>query len=437
MNRRDFLKTTGVGLTALTIPTIAVSNEEEDMLAGAEVRIKKHRKARITLNLTDRNGDPIKSSTPIQVEQTRHKFLFGCNIFKLNQCNTDADNVAYAERFSDLLNYATLPFYWWEYERNQGKPQDQRTLDLAGWCKAHRITTKGHPLAWNFVQPPWIGKDDPETALHLQLKRIARCVDKFAGDIDIWDVVNEATHYDRSICMKHAPTLTQAITNMGVGEYVRQAFTAARTAGPNATLLINDYRTDPDYENKVITKLVHANGKAMYDAIGIQSHMHGNYWGAKRAWDVCDTFSKYNVPLHYTETTVVSGPKSNNGWLTTAEGETIQAKVVSEFYTTLFSHPSVEAIAWWDFSDQDAWQGAPAGLIRADMSLKPAYHQLKDLIKDKWWTKTQCLTGLQGNIEFTGFLGEYQLSTTLNGRKVTATFALDKSTGETLEVKLV
>lgn len=438
MNRRDFLKTTGVGLTtlALTTPSLAQSQEGEDILADADARIEKHRKARITLNLVDPNGNPIKASTPIRVEQTRHKFLFGCNIFKLNRCKTHEENEAYADRFKALLNFATLPFYWWDYERTQGSPNDQRTSDIIAWCKANRITTKGHPLAWNYIQPPWLTAHDTEAAMRLQLKRIARCVNKFAGDIDIWDVVNEATHHDRPFCKERAPVLTRAITDMGVEEYIRQAFNTARKANPGATLLINDYRTDPAFEKKVITKLVDASGKAMYDVIGIQSHMHGKYWGAKRAWNVCDTFAKYHVPLHYTETTVVSGPKSDSAWATTAKGEATQARAVSEFYTVLFSHPAVEAITWWDFTDQNAWQGAPAGLIRADMSPKPAYDRLTDLIKGTWWTKTRCVTGPRGTMDLAGFLGDYQLSATVNGRRLTAHVTLDKNVKDPVKLTL-
>jgi GH35 family endo-1,4-beta-xylanase len=438
MNRRDFLKATGVGLTtlAMTGPAVAQQSEAQDILAGADARIDQHRKGQVTLRLTDPNGNPVKASTPVQVEQTRHKFLFGCNSFKLNQCNSSADNEAYAERFKALLNFATLPFYWWNYERNQGRPNDERTREIATWCKANRITTKGHPLAWNYIQPPWLAKDDPAAAMRAQLQRIARCVETFAGDIDIWDVVNEATHYDRQFCVENAPTLTQAITDMGVGDYVRQAFAAARKAGPHATLLINDYRTDPAYENKVISKLVTPEGKALYDVIGIQSHMHGGVWSTKRTWEVCDTFAKYHVPLHYTETTVVSGPKTEAGWKTTARGEDTQAQAVVDFYTTLFSHPAVEAITWWDFTDQNAWQNAPAGLVRADMSAKPAYDRLLDLIKGEWWTKTQCITKPEGKLDVTGFLGDYQVSATVNGRRLIGTFTVDRGVQDAIELKL-
>ena len=80
------------------------------------------------------------------------------------------------------------------------------------------------------------------------------------------------------------------------------------------------------------------------------------------------------------------------GWNTTADGEKRQAREVVELYRVLFSHPAVEAITWWDFSDLHAWQGAPAGLVRKDMSPKPAYEELMKLVKGTWWTGERKLT---------------------------------------------
>ena len=436
MNRRDFLKSAGLGVAlAATGRVFGEQAEKMDVMADADARIEQCRKGNAVLRLVGPDGEAVNASTPVKIEQVKHKFLFGCNVFKLNDCKTDADNAGYAERFSDLLNFATLPFYWWNYERRRGEPADGHTSELAQWCKANNITTKGHPLAWNYVQPPWMANVEPGEAMKLQLKRIGRCVEKFAGDIDIWDVVNEATHYNRQFCKDKAPVLTDAIKDIGIGEYVRRAFSSARKANPAATLLINDYRMDPAYEKTVIGELVDG-GKAMYDVIGLQSHMHGGYWGAKRAWDVCETFAKYNVPLHYTETTVVSGPKSEGRWISTAEGEKAQAEAVPEFYKLLFSHPAVEAITWWDFTDQNAWQGAPAGLVRADMSPKPAYDRLMDLVKGKWWTKTESQVKRNGRVRFNGYFGQYRITATVNGRKVGGDFALDKDAKEPVEIKL-
>jgi len=447
MNRRTFLKGTGLGAASLVLPArLLTAQEQKDrILDEVDTRIEKYRMGRAALRLLGPNGKSLKSGSIVSIEQKRHKFLFGCNIFKLNRCRTADDNAAYAERFAALLNFATLPFYWWNYERQRGKPDDARTEELVRWCKAHNITTKGHPLAWNSGQPPWL-PENPEAAMQAQFKRIERCVRRFKNDIDIWDVVNEATHYDRNKAKKDAPALTEAIRRMGVGAYVREAFRNARKANPRATLLINDYRTDPSYDEKVISQLVDDSGQPLYNVIGIQSHMHGGYWGAQKAWEVCERFAKFGKPLHFTETTLVSGEQGwelrqkrkdpNFRWVSTSEGEKRQAQQVTEFYRVLFSHPAVEAITWWDFTDQNAWQRAPAGLVRDDMTPKPAYEELEKLIKGKWCTRTETTVKAEGTARFRGFFGQYEAAVRIGGRKLTGTFQLDKSKKKTIEVRL-
>jgi len=286
------------------------------------------------------------------------------------------------------------------------------------------------------VDPRWL-PDDPDEVLRLQMARIGRCVEKFKGGIDMWDVVNEAVHYDRQECRERAPKLTAAIKQAGVGEYLRRAFREARRANPEATLLINDYRLDQAYIDLVIKELVDENGKAMYDVIGLQSHMHcqyGGYWGAKRTWDVCEMYAKFNVPLHFTEATLVSGPKKGDSWKTTPEGEERQAREAVEFYTVLFSHPAVEAITWWNFSDQGAWQNAPAGFLRDDMTPKPVYHALKDLIKGKWWTVAEAKVGADGRASVRGFYGDYRV--VIPGRGVSGSFSLEKGATGVVKVEL-
>ena len=447
MNRRGFLKAAGYSAAsaAFSRSLFAAKERRNEILDQADARIEKHRKGDAVLKLAGPDGKTLQNGLAIKIEQKRHKFLFGCNIFKLDRCRTPEDNAAYEKRFAAILNFATLPFYWWNYERRQGRPDDERTDQIVRWCKAHNITTKGHPLAWNYVDPRWL-PDDPDVAMQAQLKRIGRCVRRFKNDIDIWDVVNEATHYDRESIKKQAPILTEAIRKMGVGAYVREAFKAARQANPKATLLINDYRTDPDFAKKVISELLDENDRPLYDVIGLQSHMHGGGWPVRKIWDVCERFAKFGKPLHFTETTLISGEQGwelskkrkdpDFRWTSTPEGEKRQAKQVAEFYRVLFSHPAVEAITWWDFTDQNAWQQAPAGLVRADMTPKPAYKELERLIKGQWWTQTQTTTNAGGAARFRGFLGEYEVSAQVDGKKLTGTFRLDKTAREAINVRL-
>jgi GH35 family endo-1,4-beta-xylanase len=449
MNRRDFLKAAGLTATSLSIPgcdkafQTTTGSTIEHILADADDRIEKHRKADAVLKLVGPDGKFISPDTSAKIEQTNHKFLFGSNIFRLNRCGTPQASADYADRFAELLNFATLPFYWARYEPEKDKPDDDRTREIVKWCKAHNVIPKGHPLVWNLADPKWLPKD-PLKAMDVQFERARQCTERFEGDIDIWDVVNEATEYDRDRFLKNAPILTEAITKMGVGEYVRCSFEAARAGNPDATLIINDYKADDDFEQKVVSKLVDGAGRQLYDVIGIQSHMHVGYWGVEKTWNACEKFAKFGKPIHFTELTILSGKLKEDddwfsrreGWLTTEEGEKRQAEQVAELYTLLFSHPSVEAVTVWDFSDYNAWQGAPSGYIHKDMTPKPAYLKLKQLIKGKWWTKTKTTITADGKASFRGFLGQYKVTAQTPNRKLTGSFDLDKTTKKTIQVKL-
>lgn len=403
-----------------------VATAAEDPMAGAAARIEKHRKADATIAVVDAAGKPI-AGAEVRVEQTRHAFLFGSNVFQWGKIEDPKVEALYRERFAGLLNYATLPFYWWMYEGERGKPQHERTEQVARWCKEHSIATKGHPLAWDYAEPRWLPADLDEVR-RLQMGRIEDCAARFSGLIDRWDVVNEAVQFDREECLRRAPHLSGLWKKLGRVEFTRECFDHARKAAPKGTLLINDYRTDPAYAD-LIGKLVDVQSKPLYDVIGIQSHMHGGTWPNGQIWEVCERFAKFGVPLHFTEMTVLSGERGwerPRPWKSSPEGEAQQAKEVVRIYTMLFSHPAVEAITWWDLSDYRSWQGAPAGLIRADMSPKPAYDELLKLIKQQWSTRTTATTAGDGTAHVRGFLGEYRVTVTAGGKSATATTTLAK-----------
>jgi endo-1,4-beta-xylanase len=389
------------------------------VMDGAAARIRKHRTAQATLTVTGANGKPL-ANADVMVRMTRHKFLFGCNIFKLGTNRTAKDNRLYEERFRKLLNFATLPFYWEWYEAKRGKPLHDNRMETARWCRKNGILTKGHPLFWTH-EPPWVGKLSFEKGEARQMGRITREIKHFAGVIDIWDVLNEPVVGIKQATDGKALNALRMYKKYGQAEVIKRVFEHARKAGPKATLILNDYRVGPEFV-KIIEESLKKG--APIDVIGIQSHMHGRYWGALRTWQVCDRFAKFDKPLHFTETTIVSGPKSDAGWNTTPAGEKKQAEQAVEFYTVLFSHPSVEAITWWDFADQGAWMQAPAGFLRKDMSPKPVYDALMKRIKGDWWTSPLTLkTDAKGRVTFRGVLGDYALATGGSAAK----FSLDQA----------
>jgi GH35 family endo-1,4-beta-xylanase len=387
--------------------------------------IQRHRTAEITLTVVDEDGRPL-SNCPVEVQQTRHRFLFGCNAYRLFQIEDPELQRAYEERFSDLLNFATLPFYWGSYEPQPGEPRAESRHEMARWCSAHGIRPKGHPLCWHEVPAPSLDDASVEEVETRQMERIEREVSEFAGEIDTWDVLNEGVVMPTEQ-WSDAP-VGRLCGEIGAVELIKRCFERARAANPDATLLLNDYIVTEDYADLIEQCL---DAGVEIDVIGIQSHQHAGYWGAEKAWEVCERFARFDLPLHFTETTLVSGrlktdddwKNRDRDWPTTPEGEARQAEQTVEFYRTLFSHPAVEAITWWDFSDYGAWMGAPAGFLRKDMTPKPAYTALHELIKDKWWTgPLKLTTDAEGHVRFRGYRGSYRLS--VDG--TTATFSADE-----------
>ncbi|MBN1418060.1 MAG: endo-1,4-beta-xylanase [Planctomycetes bacterium] len=397
-----------VGLAIQGVALAADGQSPDALLAGADARIREHRMGDLEITVKDEAGKPIPGAR-VRIQQVRHEFLFGCNIFMFGRFRTPEENAAYAERFSALLNYATLPFYWANFEPRRGQPRYDDIEKVARWCKEKGIATKGHPLVWNHNAgaPRWL-PDDLDEIRKLSDARVRACVDRFRGLIDIFDVVNEAAQPFRS-SGEFGNRMTDLARKIGIEDFTKTPFRIARDANPKATLLINDYVTDDRYA-KVIDFLGE-DGKRLYDVIGIQSHMHGGAWSSRRIWGVCEKFAAFGVPIHYTETTIVSGPRQGNRWgPTTPEGEAVQAREAVRFYTILFSHPAVEAITWWDFCDRGAWQGAAAGFLRADLSPKPIYEALLKKIKGEWWTESEGETDADGVLRIRAFFGTHRIA---------------------------
>ena len=378
-----------------------------DPLAGAAERIRAHRSGDLVVTVVDARGAPVPGAS-VAVAQTRHDFLFGCNIFAFGAFAEPAREEAYRARFKELLNFATLPFYWASYESTRGKPQYERTAAVAAWCAANGIAVKGHPLAWNHPAgvPAWLPAA-PEESGPLLMARIEACVRRFRGVVDVWDVVNEAAdpyRFDERL------QIADLMKSIGVEKYLLESFAAARKANPEARLLINDYRVDDTYA-RVIDMLA-PGGARVYDYIGIQSHMHDGGWPAARVLKVCDRFARFGVPLQFTETTLVSGPRLQAGRWGPSEPalEERQARDAVEFYTAVFSHPATTALTWWDFSDAHAWQGAAAGFLRRDCSPKPVYDALKGLIKGELWTAAALAADGAGKAATPVFFGSHMIT---------------------------
>jgi GH35 family endo-1,4-beta-xylanase len=409
----------------------------DKILATADDRIQEIRTANVDLALVDGTGHPI-SDAEVGVQLTTHWFKFGCNGFGILNIDDAGLQEAYMSQFSALLNYATLPFYWGSYEREESVTREEKLREMAQWCIDHNIARKGHPLAWHEVFPQWADAYSDDEVLAKLEARVRKIVSDFKGLVDIWDVVNEAT-----VSHRFENAIGRQIAKHSALQFVYEAINWAREENPDATLLYNDFNISPEFE-KLIEDLIAKN--APFDVIGIQSHMHVAEWSLERAWDVCETYARFGMPLHFTELTVLSGRykdhnekdwhKRHTNWDSTPEGEQKQVEYCEKLYTLLFSHPAVEAITWWDFAD-GGWQGAPAGMIRKDMSPKPFYERLMELVHGEWSTDYQGITDESGSVLAPCFYGEHTVTVKLpSGDVLTGAFEVTPSSGRKFTVTM-
>lgn len=357
----------------------------------------------------------------VSVEMVRHAFGFGCIGFELIDLATGDATGGRAERLGELgrlwlelFNWSTLPFYWGRFEPTLGQPYTARLRAAAQWFVDRGVRVKGHPLVWHTVCAPWLADLPVAEVQRLQRERIRREVTDFAGLIDTWDAINEVVIMP--VFDKEPNGVTRLAREIGRIGITRLAFEEARTANPEATLLLNDFDLSTAYEC-LIEGVLEAGIRV--DALGLQSHMHQGYWGEERTLATLDRFARYGLPIHFTETTLLSGdlmpPEIEDlndhvvdHWPSTPEGEQRQADEVERHYRTLFSHPSVESITYWGLPDEGMWLGAPGGLVRADGTPKPPHERLRSLVRDEWWTPTRTVrTDADGVLHVDGWRGDY------------------------------
>jgi GH35 family endo-1,4-beta-xylanase len=388
-----------------------------------------HRTSRTVVTVLDAAGRPL-ADAQVQVEQRRHEFVFGNIGFDLiPQANHEREirrtvfggaheNLErLAELYLDLFNGATLPFYWRTFEPERGRPDTARLRATAEWFATHGVTVKGHPLLWHTLAPQWLlplSDDEVEQAIRA---RITRDVTDFADVIRTWDAINEAVILPVFTAEENA--VTRLARREGRVAMVRLAFETARAADPGVTLLLNDFNMSPQYERLVEECLA---AGIRIDALGLQSHMHQGYWGEEKTLDVLERFSRFGLPLHMTETTLLSGhlmPREIEDlndyqvpdWPSTPEGEERQADEVVRHYTTLFAHPAVQAATYWGLTDDGSWLGAPSGFVRRDATTKPSYEALHALVRGEWWLPAQPVrTDASGSFVLDAYRGDYAVS---------------------------
>lgn len=409
--------------------------QEDEINERVSQGIEKNRKGYMSLTVTDECGNPV-SNAKVQVILQKHEFMHGANIFMLDELETEEKNQIYREKFKEAFNLATIPFYWSDLEPEQGKPRFDKNspkvyrrpaIDLClEYCEANRIMPKAHCLNYFAWTPKWCPDDIEETKILVE-KRFRELAEKYATRIIDWEVINETLtgYYQKNHKIFYEPNI------------IEWSFELARKYFPNNRLIINEgpYESFTNFKHDrhpYYMQIERALLKgATIDSIGVQFHMFSNpkneaegieqLGNPKKILEALDRYAHLGLPIQITETTF---PAFSWG----SEDEDIQAELLRRYYSLWFSHEAVEGIVYWNLVDgYAAWapQGDMTcgenifygGLLRFDMTEKPAFQVVKELFQKEWHTEETFVTNEQGCGQFKGFYGTYKLVIEANGTK--------------------
>lgn len=395
-------------------------------------QIERNRKGDVHINVTDKDGNPVKN-VKIVIKQKSHAFRYGANIFMLDEFETEEKNKIYRDEFSKTFNLATIPFYWSDFEPEQGKPRfsadspkvyRRPATDLCvDYCLEKGIEPKCHCLNYDNFLPKWLKDADVATHKKCLDKRFCELAKHYADIIPSWEVTNETfnTQWD-------TPNNWQS-KFYKEDDFVEWSFRMADKYFPLNRLIINDYLVfEQDYrENRSqyymqIERLMN-NGITHLDSIGMQFH---SFFGKDMEKDIAKTrynpiylyevlnkYAQLGKKIQITEMTIPAYSDSS-------EDEEIQAELIKNLYSVFFSHPAMEAIIYWNVVDgyaafapqgdmtsgENVYYG---GVRRFDLSEKPASKVIKDLFAKEWHTETEETTDENGKAKLRGFYGEYEM----------------------------
>ena len=404
-------------------PTLADAQEllaeagqrEAAIVAATQPAIERNRKSDALVRLVDAAGKPV-AGAKITVTQTGHEFLFGGNIYGFDRSGKAVD-AAYKDRFAEIFNYATVGFYWSSYEAQRGKPNYEYTDRVVAWGVEHGIRMKGHPLLWGDAAgvPPW---SNGQPAPAIQRHRVEEIMTRYGDRIGFWEVVNEPSHLPEP--------------------KIDDPYRWARQINPRAYLIVNDYHVLADGGPGFFHLLSTAKRNGVpFDGVGIQAHEpRTTRFPLDQVQRIFDHYATLGKELHITEFTPTSaGAKITGSHRSGIWDEPAQADYAVKFYRVCFAHPALRGITWWDLSDKHSWLPG-GGLLRADMSPKPAYEELKKLIHQEWMTRTAGTSDAAGQFAFRGFRGPYQVSVEAHGAILQKQFLLGKGERQELLISL-
>lgn len=253
---------------------------------------------------------------------------------------------------------------------------------IVSFAREHGMQVRGHTLVWYYALPGWLsnGKFSRDQLIAILRDHILTEVAHYRGQVNIWDVVNEAVADDG--------TLRDTIWLRGIGpDYLDMAFRWAHQANPQARLFYNDYG-DEGLGRK--SDAVYALVKGMLqrgvpiNGVGMQMHVSIDSYPKKA--DVLANMRRLEalgLEVQITEMDV----KIQNDSRPMQVRFQLQAQVYGDMLSACLSEKRCTAFVMWGFTDRHSWIPAFTGhpdaplIFDTEYRPKPAYFALAQALQ--------------------------------------------------------
>jgi len=239
---------------------------------------------------------------------------------------------------------------------------------------------RGHALVWHAMAPQWLEQEGPDQMKESIINHITTVLKHYEGQIDTWDVVNEAIDDGSN---GNGWKMRNSFLYQKVPNFIDIAFETARKVSPNTKLFYNDYNTEGIWAKSESVYQFVADMKKRnipIDGVGIQYHV-----GVKvqpefsKINDLISRYCKLGVEVHITELDVSCDDNCRDP----DGGDGKQGDVYANALKACLGNSCCTGFLVWGIGDPDSWRGAENKplLFNSNYQPKGQYNTLLNVLK--------------------------------------------------------
>lgn len=317
--------------------------------------------------------------------------VFGCAV------PAEQPTEALRERLASAFDFVTLPIVWRDIESSE---QNFDWTYLDRWVEL--LSKRGVPLKGSSLLsfheqtvPDWlyIWEHDFDTIRDLAFEHVRRVINRYGQHIQTWDVIS-GIHANNCFTFNFEQLM----------ELTRMTAALTKQAAPQSTAIVDMVAPWGEYyarNQRTIPPMLYADmtvqSGVSFDAFGLQFHfgpaLDGMYVRDMfQISSLLDQFAKLGKPLHITAVQVPSSPTPNGGDTNDAAlgggvwrkpwSEPLQSEWLKRFVEVALSKPFIESVSWPSLADHETQVVPSGGLLRADLTPKPAFDEFARIRQD-------------------------------------------------------